>query len=193
MNSEKVRMPPRVRIFQGNVFLLSKLVQECDLIVSNPPYVPTFQETLPADTPYAVESCNFWKGTGIIRYLLEKTLPNLLPQGEIVLLLSSLSLKAKKVYQILQDLPSAYRATLLCTQEVAYKAWFAGNSEVNHLLADEKEARSPTHFAGANLDLYVGITLPGKPRMCLVDDGRRYYERYHWQVIYVISFSHAPD
>ena len=189
MNSERADMPDNVKIIEGDAIShLSKQGTIYDLIVSNPPYVPNEKETQ-SDEKIEVMDKNFWEGTGMIAHMLEDTLPKMPAGGHLVVVIPSTSLTSKRLAKIFQEYSSEYQTRILYQQEVAYKAWFAGNNKVDHLLATDQEKATPTHFQGANLDLFVGITKPGEPRDCKLEDGRRESEAYHWQMIYIIDFA----
>jgi methylase of polypeptide subunit release factors len=189
MRSLGAGIPKNVSIEVGDA--LTKLSQDghqYDLVVSNPPYVPTESETQSLEKN-DVMNPNFWEGTALICHMLEDTLLKKLPEkGHLVILVPSTALKSRRLSKIFQENSVHFRARVLHQQEVAYKAWFAGNNKVDHLLATPQEARQPTRFEGANLELFVGITKTDSPRACKVEDGRKGCVGYYWQMIYIIDF-----
>lgn len=188
MRSERAAMPENVTIVVGDAITkLSKEGDQYDLIVSNPPYVPTEAETLSTDK-IRVNNPSFWKGSGLICHMLEETLPKMPVHGHLVILVPSMALKSRRLFKIFQDNALHFQAQVLYQQEVAYKAGYAGDNQVDHLLATKQEARTPTFFKGAKLELFVGITEPGNPRDCQVNDGRKECTGYYWQIVYIIDF-----
>jgi methylase of polypeptide subunit release factors len=187
MHSAEAAMPNNVTIEVGDA--ITKLSQDghlYDLVVSNPPYVPV-DETQSSEK-ISTEDHNFWQGTSLISHMLEDTLLKMPKDGHLVMVVPSTALKSKRIFDIFQKNQQHFKARVLHQQEVAYKDWFAGNGQPGHLLATGKEIAQPTRFKGANLDLFVGITNPGSPRACKIEDGRREYDGYYWQMVYIIDF-----
>lgn len=180
-------MPTNVEILKQDATEINPF-EKFDLVVSNPPYVPTKEET---QSPEAldIQDPNFWKGTGLMCHLMEQANQTLSPGRHLVLLVSSLALKSLRFRNFLNEGIPHLQGRVLYQQEVAYKAWFAGDSQTDHLLASEEEEASPTHFEWLNLHLFVGATKPGNPRQCQIEDGRRECIGYYWQMIYIIDFS----
>jgi methylase of polypeptide subunit release factors len=193
MHSAEAEMPPNVQIqVEDAITHLSQRGGHYDLIVSNPPYVPTTGET-ESDEKVAIKHPSFWKGTGMMSYMLEDSLLKLPEGGHLVMVVPSTALKSKRLAKIFQNYASNYQARILHQQEVAYKAWYAGRGKVDHLLATQQERTQPTFFKGVKLPLFVGITKPGQPRECQVEDGRREYNGYFWQMVYIIDFSKKQE
>lgn len=189
MLSQEAAMPQNVIICRGDALThLSRYANQYNLIVSNPPYVPTPEQT-ETSKKVEIKDPSFWKGTGLICHMLEDSLEKMPKQGHLVIVIPSTALKSKRLNEIFHNYSSNYQARILYQQEVAYKAAFAGDGKVTHLLATEEQRLNPTHFKGMNLSLFVGITSPGQPRACKIEDGRRDYRGYYWQMIYIIDFS----
>jgi methylase of polypeptide subunit release factors len=174
--------PVKINYLVGDAIAHLQTHKDYDLIVSNPPYIPTIAETqshekLPITDP------NFWEGTGLITHLIEE-LPRFNKDVHLVLVVTSLSLKGKRVEKAINELDNAYDFRILVEREVAWKASFAGGGKTAHLLASDKEKTTRTAIGGKSF--FVGATPPGEPRMQTVNDGRS--TRYHWQVVYILDF-----
>lgn len=187
MKSPGADLPINVEIVENDATTyLESHASEYDLVVSNPPYVPTVQETQ-SNALIEPDNPNFWSGTGLICHMLEKTLPQMKQGSHVVMIVPSTALKSKRVAQLLNK-QAGFSATILAEQEVAYKAYYLGGGSTTHLKASSSEAKKETRFEGISKDLFVGITGPGKPRSCDINDGRKECQDYHWQVLYVIDF-----
>lgn len=171
----------------GDAVELLDREQGFDLIVSNPPYIPTRNETQDERT---VAPHGFWEGTGIIVNLIER-----LTRGEwnsrahLVLVMTSLTLKAQSVCTVLEGARErGVRFRCLVEREVAWKAWYAGDGDRSHkhLLANEKEAKERQKVG--EVDFFVGAMKPGHPRLQKYRDGRHRDPMFHWHVVYVLDF-----
>merc|ERR1712107_824618 len=82
-----------------------KLLQEnagYDLLVSNPPYIPTQEEVREPEGAAMVQS--FWEGCGLLCYCVEQIVEGRCPANtHLVLGLSSLSLKSKRFCTLLEE------------------------------------------------------------------------------------------
>eukprot|EP01062_Namystynia_karyoxenos_P079908 TRINITY_DN8516_c0_g1_i2.p1 TRINITY_DN8516_c0_g1~~TRINITY_DN8516_c0_g1_i2.p1 ORF type:complete len:425 (+),score=93.02 TRINITY_DN8516_c0_g1_i2:90-1277(+) len=168
----------------------------CDLVISNPPYIPTPEEIRGAAPPTPEAGEAFWMGVGLLVDLIGKfTRREFAPASErcaphLVLIVSSLSLKAGAVRSALETAcASRCQLQVLLEREVAWKAWYAGGSDSRHLMMTEEERTTPLKIGGARL--WSGAAPPGQPRMCCVEDGRRDHVGYHWHVLHVISLSYV--
>eukprot|EP00928_Gymnodinium_smaydae_P012017 TRINITY_DN14388_c0_g1_i1.p1 TRINITY_DN14388_c0_g1~~TRINITY_DN14388_c0_g1_i1.p1 ORF type:complete len:447 (+),score=72.39 TRINITY_DN14388_c0_g1_i1:41-1381(+) len=162
-----------------------------DLIVSNPPYIPTRAEA--SGTEISRPDGGFWEGVGLVVFLLELMFQGRCsPGAHLVLMITSLTLKAPAVRAALEAAPShGVRVQVLLEREMAWKAWFAGPSSNSYLLAsDDEEARRLRLGDG---EYFVGATRPGRSRT-LPRDHRAYnYFSYHWHVGYVLDVSRPSD
>lgn len=187
MGSSGADMPNNVKIVIGDAITYLNNHLDYDLIVSNPPYVPTVEETK-SNKKVAIDNPSFWQGTGLMSYLISDALPRMQQGARLVMVVPSTSLKSQSLYDVMQNLKKyGVEARLLHEQEVAYKAWFAGDNKTAHLMADKED--KPHKFG--TLELHVGLTAAGHPRMQdpEINDGREDHSGYYWQVIYIIDFA----
>eukprot|EP01084_Bolivina_argentea_P053284 97820_1 len=153
------------------------------LIISNPPYIPTDEEI-----EKNVVTCglnNFYDGIAFYPALIDafEKLEDI--NSELVILVSSLSLKSKRIVYILRNIKQrGLEAQILVERELGWKADFTGNRIVRMLLANKEEIRNRKEFG--ELKMFVGATIPGQLRLQMANDGRRNHPCYHWQVVYVI-------
>ncbi|MEZ5314792.1 MAG: methyltransferase [Chlamydiales bacterium] len=190
MKSSGAGMPENIEIVQEDAIdHLKQYYHKYDLIVSNPPYVPTETETQ-SEQKIKIKKGNFWEGTQIICDIFEEIFPNMAPEKHIVLVVSSMSLKSQRLNKIFQDL-SACEAKIVFSQEVVYKNFYAGNGKSSHLIATGEEKNRVVCFKNLNLELFVGMTLPSEPRIFREDNTKKQI-RYFWQMIYVIDFKKKP-
>jgi len=155
-----------------------------DLIVSNPPYVPTKEESM--GETVLQSSSNFWEGIGLVVCLLELVLQGRCPHGaHVVIMVTSLTLKAPRVRQALQAAAEqGVRVRQLLEREIAWKAWYAGHGGGHrHLLASADELDSKQQIG--ECEYFIGATAPGHSRTGT--DGRDEYWGYHWHVAYVLD------
>ena len=141
-----------------------------DLVISNPPYIPTRAEC----TGAGVVGSNFWEGTGLLQRVLTQA------GCTRVVCFSSLSLKAEGMRATLASLGE--RCQVLVEREVAWKAWYAGGSETDHLLSTPAEEANRSQIGV--LSLFVGATVT--PRQLAVADGRNVDRSLHWHMSYVV-------
>eukprot|EP00931_Biecheleriopsis_adriatica_P078479 TRINITY_DN51940_c0_g1_i1.p1 TRINITY_DN51940_c0_g1~~TRINITY_DN51940_c0_g1_i1.p1 ORF type:complete len:431 (-),score=83.79 TRINITY_DN51940_c0_g1_i1:40-1332(-) len=153
-----------------------------DVIVSNPPYIPTKSETM-TDT-LAPASGGFWEGISLVVFLLALVIERrLAPGGRLVMMVTSLTLKSPAVVRALEEaVESGCRLRILLEREIAWKAWYAGPSALSHLLASSAEQHRKRRIAGC--DFFVGATESGESR---VGGDRDRYWGYHWHYAYVIE------
>lgn len=156
-----------------------------DLIVSNPPYIPTLEEVRDADRVSCVSS--FWEGCGLLVFLIELMLDGKCAAGShLVLALTSLTLKARRVCTLLAAASlRGVRVRILLEREVAWKAWYAGTgSAPTALLASDAEFGARQQL-GDN-SFFLGATRPGASRG---GGSRDVLWGYHWHVAYVLDLS----
>ncbi|CAK9082141.1 unnamed protein product [Durusdinium trenchii] len=152
-----------------------------DLIVSNPPYIPTKSEASGSLSPL---SGGFWEGVGLVVYLLKLISQRAASGARLVLMITSLTLKAPAILEALETVvKKGCRMKILLEREIAWKAWYAGPHSLDHLLATEKESRYPHQVAGC--EFFIGATAPGSSRTG--KDGRDQMFGYHWHVAYVLE------
>lgn len=169
----------------GDAVELLDEIKGFDLIISNPPYIPTKNETQVAVT---VSPHGFWEGTGIIVNLIERLARSeWSTEARLVLIVTSLTLKAQSVRTTLQNLRKrGVRFRCLVEQEVAWKAFYAGPVGHSHLLAGDKQREQRERIG--EVDFFIGATKPGKPRLQTTFDGRQDCFLFHWHVVYVLDF-----
>lgn len=158
-----------------------------DLIVSNPPYIPTLAEVRGSESR---AMSGFWEGIGLVVYLTELVVSGRSPTGtHLVLMVSSLTLKAPRVRRALQDAHDrGFRVRVLVEREIGWKAWYAGPRELDHLLASGQEYAKKHRIAGC--DFFVGATPPTCSRTGT--DGRDRLLGYHWHYAYVVEIHKPP-
>lgn len=142
-----------------------------DLVLSNPPYIPTLAECTGAE----VFGTNFWEGTGLLQRVLNQA------GCTRVVCFSSLSLKAQGMRATLAGL--GQRCQVLVEREVAWKAWYAGGSKTDYLLSTPSEEASRTQIG--ELRLFVGAT--STPRQLAQADGRDRDRSLYWHLCYVVA------
>mmetsp|Transcript_42694 Transcript_42694/g.117821 ORF Transcript_42694/g.117821 Transcript_42694/m.117821 type:complete len:518 (-) Transcript_42694:68-1621(-) len=161
-----------------------------DLVVSNPPYVPTLEE-VQRDVVSIVES-GFWEGVGLVVHLVELMLQGRCNRcARLVLMVTSLTFKAVRVRSILDAACAAgVQVRILAEREIAWKAWYAGRGAIgnDYLLAADPEERCVRRRIGG-CEFYVGATEPRSKRMG--NEGAHVGSGYHWQVAYVLDI-HRP-
>jgi len=166
-----------------------------DLLVSNPPYIPTTNEVVGGKSFNSARAgrSSFWEGIGLVEFLIEHfaSVRNCPPGAHMVLVVSSLTLKAPAVLEALHGLADrGVSCACLAEREVAWKAWYAGPQSRGHLLAKGTEIRQRHNVRGQDIRLFVGATPPGQSRLQIVNDGRAHHLSYHWHVVYVLDFWH---
>eukprot|EP00437_Effrenium_voratum_P017512 CAMPEP_0181446546 /NCGR_PEP_ID=MMETSP1110-20121109/26160_1 /TAXON_ID=174948 /ORGANISM="Symbiodinium sp., Strain CCMP421" /LENGTH=416 /DNA_ID=CAMNT_0023570627 /DNA_START=36 /DNA_END=1287 /DNA_ORIENTATION=- len=154
-----------------------------DLIVSNPPYIPTRPEC--SANHLSPLSGGFWEGVGLVSYLLTLISRSEKPKAAcLVIMVTSLTLKAPAVLEALEDAEKkGCKLKVLLEREIAWKAWYAGPYSLDHLLATAKEQRQRHKVAGC--EFFLGATPPGHSRTGL--DGRDQMFGYHWHFAYVLE------
>eukprot|EP00434_Breviolum_minutum_P042128 symbB.v1.2.037483.t1/scaffold5552.1/size25952/2 len=151
-----------------------------DLIVSNPPYIPTKSEAAGHLSPL---SGGFWEGVGLVVFLLELIM-KAKRTTRLVMMITSLTLKAPSVLKALETaVKKGCCLKVLLEREIAWKAWYAGPNSLDHLLATAQEHGRPHQVAGC--PFYVGATPPGNSRTG--QDNRDAMFGYHWHMAYVIQ------
>eukprot|EP00930_Biecheleria_cincta_P098192 TRINITY_DN89874_c0_g1_i1.p1 TRINITY_DN89874_c0_g1~~TRINITY_DN89874_c0_g1_i1.p1 ORF type:complete len:396 (-),score=52.82 TRINITY_DN89874_c0_g1_i1:93-1202(-) len=159
-----------------------------DLIVSNPPYIPTKSET--RSSSLATTAKGFWEGISLPVFLIEMVHEGRCPKDtRLVMMVTSLTLKSPAVIAALEQAAAkGCRVRVLVEREIAWKAWYAGPSALDHLLATPAEVTNRRSVAGCNF--YIGATEPGESRTG--ENNRDRLWGYHWHVAYVLEVS-APD
>jgi len=157
-----------------------------DLIVANPPYIPTVEET--RDSQRESLDGNFWEGCGLVAHLLERMF-DAPPEKHLLLAFSSMTLKSLRVQELFAALPSRrLEAKILVEREIAWKAWYAGRGVwgggSRHLLATGSGVSSRTRIG--DCDFFVGAT--DSPRV--KREGRHHFD-YHWHMSYVVHISRS--
>lgn len=180
--------PVRWNLCVGDAIPLLKADSSFDLVVANPPYIPTKEEV---ETERLTFKRGFWEGCGLLVFLMEHMLSGYFPtHAHLVLVLTSLSLKCIRVRQLLDEARErGFQVNVLLEREVAWKAWYAGRgSSPNFLLSRGREC-SERALLG-DREFFVGATQPGESRA----GGRRdSYLDYHWHVAYVLDIFRAPE
>jgi len=170
------------------VKLLERDQQGYDLILSNPPYIPTREEVNGAAGLNARRG--FWEGTGLLLYLINLMLDGrCLGGAHLVIALTSLTLKSPGVRDLLEAAPAkGVCVTILEEREIGWKAFYAGPSSTGHLLATSSERITKQRIG--ECEFWVGATRSGQKRFeskgCDSDHG------FHWHVAYVLDF-HRPN
>jgi len=159
-----------------------------DLVLSNPPYIPTREECAGETPPGPEDAERFWRGVGMLCNMVDRFVGRRFAAGaHLVLVVSSLSLKAPAVREAIKNAAAkGCVVTPLLMREVAYKAWYAGAGGMDHLLATEEEMQGPIDLGGCKL--WAGCSRPGRPRACMYDDGRAGESSYHWHFVQVLDF-----
>lgn len=160
-----------------------------DLLVSNPPYIPTKEEVEEPAGSSMVPS--FWEGCGLLVHIVELILEGRCPANtHLVLGLSSLSLKSRRLCALLEEAPKrGVRVRVLLEREVAWKAWYAGRgSSPSFLLSNADEVESKQRIG--DCEFFVGCTRPGESR---IGGDRNRMSIYHWHVAYVLDIAAAPQ
>ncbi len=179
--SDSIELPSNINILTEDANKHLNKEKEYDLLVSNPPYIPTEREVQKATVSF-VKTNNFWGGIGLIDRMF-----NYIREGKrgcLIILVTSATLKAKKVQEHLIHFSekNEYKVEMLLEREIAYKAWFAGNSKVSHLMASKQQRQKKGEH-----NMYVGLTK--KPRIDDIEDGRKDHKGYHWNIAYVLRIS----
>mmetsp|Transcript_34389 Transcript_34389/g.73235 ORF Transcript_34389/g.73235 Transcript_34389/m.73235 type:complete len:572 (+) Transcript_34389:208-1923(+) len=170
----------------GDAVELLKAESHFDLLVSNPPYIPTLDEVESDD---AIQIGNFWEGCGLLAHLLESMVEHRCTKGtHLVLMITSLTLKARRIRALLEQAPAAgVKVNILLEREIAWKAFYAGSGRgPKHLLASHDEYREKQKIGEHSY--FVGACPPGRSRGG-GDRDRRF--DYHWHVGYVLDL-HIP-
>eukprot|EP00929_Paragymnodinium_shiwhaense_P064579 TRINITY_DN32368_c0_g1_i1.p1 TRINITY_DN32368_c0_g1~~TRINITY_DN32368_c0_g1_i1.p1 ORF type:complete len:557 (-),score=117.73 TRINITY_DN32368_c0_g1_i1:328-1998(-) len=153
-----------------------------DLIVSNPPYIPTTGEVKGqrAKTP-----SGFWEGIGLVSYLIDMFAKRRPPKSScLVMMITSLTLKAPGVRSALETaVKKGMKLEVLVEKEIAWKADYAGPTDGDFLLAKKDEMTKRRKIGGC--DFFLGATKPGESREKTM--ARDYLKAYHWHVAYVVS------
>eukprot|EP00418_Pyrodinium_bahamense_P006548 CAMPEP_0179023768 /NCGR_PEP_ID=MMETSP0796-20121207/7102_1 /TAXON_ID=73915 /ORGANISM="Pyrodinium bahamense, Strain pbaha01" /LENGTH=399 /DNA_ID=CAMNT_0020719693 /DNA_START=110 /DNA_END=1309 /DNA_ORIENTATION=- len=167
----------------GDAVQLLEIDSQFDLIISNPPYVPTPSETRGCEVSRDVSG--FWEGIGLVVYLMDLMLQRRCPAGaHLVVMVTSLTLKSPQVRAALEAAPKyGVRVRQLVEREIAWKAWYAGPRGLDHLLASKVERRERQRIG--ECEFFVGTTEPGNSRTG--SDGRDRFWNYHWHVAYVLD------
>ena len=167
-----------------------------DMVVSNPPYIPTEAEVTSGSEGAEVDdgrrsSVSFWKGTHLLRGLVANggTLRTHTENGSrVVVALSSITLKSAAVVNSLRLAAANASLTVLGECEVGWKAWYAGpgQSSCGYLMATEGELTEKIEIASCLF--YVGATKRSR-RGC--EQNLRTGLRFHF--VYVLSFASNPE
>mmetsp|Transcript_60012 Transcript_60012/g.130159 ORF Transcript_60012/g.130159 Transcript_60012/m.130159 type:complete len:454 (+) Transcript_60012:69-1430(+) len=155
-----------------------------DLLISNPPYIPTKREVRGEEALNA--RSGFWEGVGLVVHLLKLIASDQAVAGaHLVLALSSLTLTAPVVRRTLDAAKDeGCRIRVLVEREIGWKAWYAGSGSTDHLLAVGKDCSERRKIGGC--EFFVGATSPGDARFV---ETRGFDVRYgyHWHVAYVLE------
>eukprot|EP00927_Polykrikos_kofoidii_P086374 TRINITY_DN9652_c0_g1_i1.p1 TRINITY_DN9652_c0_g1~~TRINITY_DN9652_c0_g1_i1.p1 ORF type:complete len:597 (+),score=142.01 TRINITY_DN9652_c0_g1_i1:34-1791(+) len=167
----------------GDALKLLDADSKFDLIVSNPPYIPTPDE-VKGKKPKGKQPSGFWEGVGLVSYLVEKLVKKKFQDGcHLVMMVTSLTLKAPAVKIAFNTaVKRGVKMRVLCEREIAWKAFYAGPAELDHLLATTTERTTRQTIGGC--DFFVGATKPGESREGTY--GRDFLKYFHWHVGYVL-------
>jgi hypothetical protein len=167
----------------GDACKLLERDSKFDLVISNPPYIPTRAEASSEEGVSHVSG--FWEGCGLLVHLMELMEKGAYPEGaHLVLALTSLTLKSRQVCKLLSAAPSrGIRVRQLLEREIGWKAWYAGRgSGPEYLLATPKERQERQKLG--ECDYFVGCCEPGESRQ---GGERDRLWGYHWHVAYVLD------
>eukprot|EP00929_Paragymnodinium_shiwhaense_P075298 TRINITY_DN38488_c0_g1_i1.p1 TRINITY_DN38488_c0_g1~~TRINITY_DN38488_c0_g1_i1.p1 ORF type:complete len:437 (+),score=57.09 TRINITY_DN38488_c0_g1_i1:77-1387(+) len=156
-----------------------------DLIIANPPYIPTYGEVTNDEVLNA--KSGFWEGIGLVVYLIEliTTGSACRPAAHLVLQITSLTLKAPQVRAALDAAAVAgLTIRIMVEREIGWKAWYAGPVGNNHLMATNEEETSKRLIGGCKM--FVGATEPSRPRH---ETTSKKYRGYEWHIGYVLDIS----
>lgn len=171
----------------GDAVKLLEADSTFDLLISNPPYIPTIDECRTASVSKLASS--FWEGCGLVTYLLNRVMEGkCAPGAHLVLLISSLTLKSLMVQRLLKQAPEqGVRVRTLVEREIGWKAWYAGAGGSDFLIASKSEAREKVRLGSC--DFFVGATTPGHSRQ---GGSRDSIWDYHWHYVYVLDVCKGP-
>merc|ERR1712151_234811 len=156
-----------------------------DLIITNPPYIPTSAEA--SDVENTSRNAGFWEGCGLLVHLLELVMQEQFAVGaHLVVMITSLTLKSRRVCALLAEAPTrGVRVRILLEREIAWKAFYAGNgSGSGYLMATDNEYASRQRI-GEN-EFFIGASPPGRSRTGGQRDG---LYGYNWHTAYVLDIS----
>jgi hypothetical protein len=156
-----------------------------NLVISNPPYIPTRAE---ASSEAGVAHCRgFWEGCGLLMFLLGLVENGACPEGShMVIAMTSLTLKSRQLCRWLAEAPSkGIRVQILHEREIAWKAWYAGRGSSPHLCATAEERRNRQQIGEAKY--FVGSCEPSESRSGGEKNSIGPRAGYHWHVAYVIN------
>jgi len=158
-----------------------------DLIISNPPYIPT-KEEVQGLTP-SRKSSGFWEGVGLLTYMVRLILEDKCQSGaHLILVVTSLALKSPKVQEVLAAAPAkGVKVRVLVEREIAWKTFYAGPSELNYLLASSEEYNARQKIG--DCEFYVGATKPGMSRTG--ENGRDRLFGYYWHFAYMLDIGRS--
>ena len=207
-NVESTNLPSNVTPVPADaIAVLEDNGAEYDLIVSNPPYVPTLNETLcdhlsgkTVKSSSQPDSSNFFLGTNLPCYLLETQLPRMLernPDARCVLLFSSVSLLSKHLVNVLQDLPRhGIGFDIIAQEEVHLRYWFFTRTDPRNFSNGEYLWKDCMVPIGGH-EFFGGITEEPRTQARQRQDPAQVRDRTGggtgWQVVYVLQFRKATN
>eukprot|EP00445_Apocalathium_hangoei_P046350 CAMPEP_0203995292 /NCGR_PEP_ID=MMETSP0360-20130528/11970_1 /ASSEMBLY_ACC=CAM_ASM_000342 /TAXON_ID=268821 /ORGANISM="Scrippsiella Hangoei, Strain SHTV-5" /LENGTH=378 /DNA_ID=CAMNT_0050935969 /DNA_START=57 /DNA_END=1190 /DNA_ORIENTATION=+ len=146
----------------GDASALLQADSDFDLLISNPPYIPTREEV---EEGTSAAPSNFWEGCGLLVHMLELMLEGRYRMGaHLVVMVTSLTLKAKRVQALLAQVAvQGLQVRVLVEREIAWKAWYAGSGRgPTYLLAHGTENDERQRLGSC--EYFVGAMRPGDSR-----------------------------
>jgi hypothetical protein len=158
-----------------------------DVILCNPPYVPTVAETKMSDI-LEMEH-NYWSGTALMSLLISEVMP-ICKEGILIMGVSSASFKSKSFVSSMNQHLNSGGFEVLYSKEIAYKAWYVGGENyLDHIISNETNEK----IIIGDFEFDYGVSNNASPRTIQLNDGRLKCNDYYWQTFYVIKFYNNID